>query len=95
MASSIIQIIVEFADPSAVSALHAPTSKPWVGEQEYYFLGELYPPLQLAILALESSFVGALQVALKPITGRIRVSTTLPMCTMVTSLTSGPLSGVE
>lgn len=27
------------ADPSAVSALHAPTSKPWVGEQEYYFLG--------------------------------------------------------
>ncbi|KAI0718832.1 alpha/beta-hydrolase [Fomitopsis betulina] len=30
---------VFFNDPSAVSALHAPTSKPWVGEQEYYFLG--------------------------------------------------------
>ncbi|KAH9930296.1 Alpha/Beta hydrolase protein [Fomitopsis serialis] len=30
---------VFFNDPQAVSALHAPTSKLWVGEQEYYFLG--------------------------------------------------------
>ncbi|KAH9832569.1 alpha beta-hydrolase [Rhodofomes roseus] len=30
---------VFFNDPQAVSALHAPTSKQWIGEQEYYFLG--------------------------------------------------------
>ena len=37
---TVTYLLSYIADPSAVSALHAPTSKPWVGEQEYYFLGE-------------------------------------------------------